>query len=104
MDQFILFYNLLLSREKKCLQGPNLHVAASLGGCNVQDTEVNLSTLAIRSSHQRGAPELGLPMATPGAVHGLGFNFSLCDVKKNLSLGSLHFMLNQQTMLDKQED
>lgn len=39
MGQFILFYNLLLSREKKCLQGPNLRVATSLGDCNVQDTE-----------------------------------------------------------------
>lgn len=43
-----------------------------------------LSTLAIRSSHERGAPELGLPNVTPGAVHGLGFNFSLCDVQRVL--------------------
>lgn len=41
MGQFILFYNLLLSREKKCLQGPSLCVAASLGDYNVQDRSKN---------------------------------------------------------------
>lgn len=55
MGQFILFYNSLLSREKKCPQGPNLHAAASLGDSNVQDTEEKLSNLAmvvpIREEH-----------------------------------------------------
>lgn len=77
MGQFILFYNLRLSREKKCLQGPSLHAAASLGDCNMQDTEAKTFHCSNKKFPSEMSTWAGLSMA-------LGFNFSLCVIQRLL--------------------